>query len=53
MRRLTLRIVISSVLILNVYSQDRTFDISGYIDAGAAWLGNRTVSVGDTILTTK
>ncbi|MDP1677606.1 MAG: hypothetical protein Q8L88_12170 [Bacteroidota bacterium] len=53
MRRVVLFLVIITVLMQNVQPQDRTFDISGYIDAGVAWLGERTVSIGDTALGTK
>ncbi|MBI2427253.1 MAG: hypothetical protein HYV29_00370 [Ignavibacteriales bacterium] len=44
-----------AVLLLrqSAYTQDRILDISGYIDAGAAWLGERTVSVGDTAFETR
>jgi len=53
MRRVALCVIISFVLLQNIQSQDRTFDISGYIDAGLAWLGERTVSLSDTALTLK
>lgn len=50
MRRVILLFAVIVVLKQVVHSQDRFFDISGYIDAGVGWLGERTVSVGDTAL---